>query len=73
MLDPLESVLRRLIGEWPQIKAPRVTEILREDYGYRTRARGSGSAATRLRLNRGTPARVEHYWLPDPGALFGSC
>jgi hypothetical protein len=34
MLDPLESVLRRLIDEWPQIKAPRVTEILREDYGY---------------------------------------
>ena len=34
MLDPLEPVVRRLIDEWPQIKAPRVTEILREDYGY---------------------------------------
>ena len=35
MLDPLEPVVRRLIDEWPQIKAPRVTEILRDDYGYR--------------------------------------
>src|SRR3954454_8086764 len=35
MLDPLEPVLRRLIADWEGIKAPRVTEILREDYGYR--------------------------------------
>ena len=34
MLDPLEPVLARLVADWPQIKAPRVTEILREDYGY---------------------------------------
>jgi transposase len=34
MLDPLEPVIRRLLEEWPQIKAPRVTEILRDDYGY---------------------------------------
>jgi transposase len=34
MLDPLEPVLRRLVETWPQIKAPRVTEILHEDYGY---------------------------------------
>jgi transposase len=34
MLDPLEPVLRRLLAEWPEIRAPRVTEILREDYGY---------------------------------------
>ena len=33
-LDPLEPVLRRLLEEWPQIKAPRLTEILRSDYGY---------------------------------------
>ena len=32
-LDPLEPVLRRLVEEWPQIKAPRATEVLRE-YGY---------------------------------------
>ncbi len=34
MLDPLEGVLRRLVEEWPEIKAPRVTEMLRDDYGY---------------------------------------
>jgi transposase len=33
-LDPLEPVLRRLLAEWPAIKAPRLTEILREEYGY---------------------------------------
>ncbi len=40
--------------------------------GHRDRARDSCSAATRLRLTRGR-ARVEHYWVPDSGALFGSC
>jgi transposase len=35
MLDPLEPVLRQLLSDWPQIKAPRVTEILRDDHGYR--------------------------------------
>ncbi len=34
MLDPLEPVIARLIEEWPQIKAPRVAELLRDDYGY---------------------------------------
>lgn len=34
MLDPLEPVLRKLLEGWPQIKAPRVTEILRDEYGY---------------------------------------
>ena len=34
MLDPLEPVIRGLLEEWPEIKAPRVTELLRDDYGY---------------------------------------
>jgi transposase len=34
MLDPLEPVIRRLLEEWPDMKAPRVTELLRDDYGY---------------------------------------
>jgi transposase len=34
MLDPLEPVIRRLLEEWSGIKAPRVTEVLRNDYGY---------------------------------------
>jgi hypothetical protein len=28
------SLLRRLLEEWPEIKAPRVTELLRAEYGY---------------------------------------
>jgi len=34
MIDPLEPVLRRLLEEVADIKAPRVTEILRDDYGF---------------------------------------
>src|SRR5687768_6532413 len=33
-LDPFEPVLRRLLEAWPQIMAPRATELLREEYGY---------------------------------------
>lgn len=34
ILDSLEPVLRKLIGDHEDIRAPRVTEILRDDYGY---------------------------------------
>lgn len=34
MLDPLMGVIRSVLGEVADIKAPRLTEILREDYGY---------------------------------------
>ncbi len=33
-LDPLEAVIRELLEQWEDIKAPRVTELLRDDYGY---------------------------------------
>jgi transposase len=33
-LDPFEPLLRRLVAEWPHIKAPRATELLRDEYGY---------------------------------------
>jgi transposase len=32
-LDRFEPVLQRVVEEWPQIKAPRMTEVLR-DHGY---------------------------------------
>jgi transposase len=32
-LDPYEPIVRQVLSEWPQIKAPRMTEILRE-HGY---------------------------------------
>src|SRR5437867_8503225 len=51
-LDRFEPVLRRLVDEWPQIKAPRTTEILRE-YGY------AGSVdVVRRRLRALRPASV---------------
>jgi transposase len=34
MLDPLEPVIREVLEEAPDIKAPRLTELLRDDYGY---------------------------------------
>jgi transposase len=53
MLDPLEGVMRRLVDEWPDIKAPRVTEILRDDHGY------AGSVdLVRRRLARLRPRQV---------------
>ena len=33
MLDPLEPVMRQVLADWPEIKAPRMTEVLRE-HGY---------------------------------------
>jgi len=33
-LDAFEPVLRCVLEDWPQIKAPRATELLREEYGY---------------------------------------
>jgi transposase len=53
MLGRLEPVMRQLLAEWPEIRAPRVTEILREDYGY------SGSVdLVKRRLARLRPAPV---------------
>ena len=34
MLDPLMPVIREVLREVEDIKAPRLTELLREDYGY---------------------------------------
>jgi transposase len=53
MLDPLEPVLRQLLEEWPEIKAPRVTEILRVDYGY-----GGSVDLVKKRLAKLRPSKV---------------
>jgi transposase len=53
VLDPLEPVMRWVLAEWPQIRAPRMTEILREDHGY------SGSVdLVKRRLAKLRPAPV---------------
>jgi transposase len=60
-LDPLEPVLRRLLEEWPQIKAPRLTEILRSDYGYSGSLRLVQARLRRLRPSTPRPAQRTGY------------
>src|SRR5207247_10503012 len=60
-LDPLEPVLRRLLEEWPQIKAPRLTEILREEYGYAGSIRLVQARLQRLRPRTVRPAQRTGY------------
>jgi transposase len=60
-LDRLEPVLRRLLEEWPQIKAPRLTEILRCDYGYRGSERLVRAHLQRLRPASVRPAQRTGY------------
>jgi len=60
-LDPLEPVLRRLLEEWPQIKAPRLTEVLRDEYGYGGSVRLVQARLQRLRPSRVRPAQRTGY------------
>jgi transposase len=60
-LDPLEPVLRRLLAEWPQIKAPRLTEILRDEYGYTGSVRLVQEHVQRLRPSTVRPAQRTGY------------
>jgi transposase len=67
MLDSLEPVLRELIADWEDIKAPRVTEILRDDYGY------TGSVdlvRKRLALLRPRPERAAQRTGYRPGQVL---
>ncbi|MCA1678063.1 MAG: IS21 family transposase [Actinobacteria bacterium] len=60
-LDPLEPVLRRLLEEWPQIKAPRLTEILRCDFGYTGSLRLVQARLQQLRPSATRPAQRTGY------------
>jgi transposase len=60
-LDPLEPVLRRLLEEWPAIKAPRVTELLRCEYGYTGSVRLVQEHLLRLRPRTVRPAQRTGY------------
>jgi transposase len=67
MLDPLEPVIRGLLADWPDIKAPRVTEILREDHGF------TGSVdlvRRRLARLRPRPARPAQRTAYRPGQVL---
>lgn len=60
-LDALEPVLRRLVAEWPSIKAPRLTEILRLDYGYTGSLRLVQARLQQLRPSPMRPAQRTGY------------
>jgi transposase len=60
-LDPLEPVVRRLLEEWPQIKAPRLTEILRDEYAYTGSVRLVQAYLQRLRPRAVRPAQRTSY------------
>jgi transposase len=65
-LDPLEPVMRELLDEWPQLKAPRLAEILRADYGYRGSVELVRLHLRRLRPRRGRAQRTGYR----PGQLL---
>ena len=60
-LDSLEPVLRWLLVEWPQIKAPRLTEILRDEYGFAGSERLVREHLRRLRPSLARPAQRTGY------------
>jgi transposase len=60
-LDPLEPVMRRLLADWPDLKAPRMTEILRDDYGYSGSVDLVRKRLARLRPRSERPAQKTGY------------
>src|SRR6187200_3345549 len=66
MLDPLEPVMQRVLAEWPQIRAPRMTEILCEEHGY---AGSVDLVKRRLAKLRPTPARAAQRTGYRPGQV----
>jgi len=66
-LDPFEPVLRRLLEEWPQVKAPRATELLRDEYGY---AGSVDLVKRRLRELRPSSARPAQRTGYRPGQVL---
>ena len=61
MLDPLEPVLRDLIDRFEDIKAPRVTEILRDEHGYEGSVDLVRKRLARLRPRSERPAQRTGY------------
>lgn len=61
MLDPLEPVIADLIKDWPEIKSPRVTEILRDEHGYTGSVDLVRKRMARLRPPSERPAQKTGY------------
>ncbi|MBA3381952.1 MAG: transposase [Actinobacteria bacterium] len=83
ILDALEPVIRKLIEECPEIKAPRVTETLRDDYGYAgsvdlvrkrlaaLRPAGGERAAQRTGYRPGQVMQVDWAEMPSRPRVWG--
>ena len=50
-----------MLEEWPEIKAPRVTEMLRDEHGYDGLGRSGPAAAAALRPREERPAQRTGY------------
>jgi len=61
MLDPLEPVIRKLIDDWPEIKAPRVSELLRDEHGYEGSVDSVRKRMARIRPRSERPAQRTGY------------
>jgi transposase len=59
-LDPYEPIVRAVLQEWPQIKAPRLTEVLRE-HGYEGSVDVVKRRLRELRPASGRPAQRTGY------------
>jgi transposase len=83
MLDPLVPVIRKLLEDYPDIKAPRVTETLRDDHGYTgsvdlvrkrmavLRPPGGERAAQRTGYRPGQVMQVDWAEMPTRPRLWG--
>ena len=83
MLDPLEPVVREVLAKVPDIKAPRLVELLRDDYGYtgsvdlvrkrlaQLRPRTPERAAQRTGYRPGQVMQVDWAEMPTRPWLWG--
>ena len=72
MLDPLEPVLRKLITDHDEIRAPRVTEILRDDYGYTGSVDLVRKRLAQLRPRAERPTQKTGYCRIPADIIFGA-
>ena len=54
-------VIERVLGEWPEIKAPRLTELLRDEHGYGARSIWSAGGLRVCARGRSAPAQRTGY------------
>jgi transposase len=60
-VDVFEPVIRAVLADWPQIRAPRMTDILRDDYGYEGSVDVVKRRLRELRPPRERPAQRTGY------------